>query len=119
MTLCGVLKDILLVAASILIWGTEISGLQAFGYGIALCGLVYYKLGALQMKAQFSDFQRIWAEYGVKHPVMRKLMVFCAVLAFMSVLLVGLAPTVGVDPKSVATAIKDSTHAAPKADTAT
>ena len=53
MTLCGVLKDILLVAASILIWGTPISALQYFGYGLALCGLVYYKLGAATIKAQF------------------------------------------------------------------
>lgn len=50
LTLSGVLKDILLVAASIAIWGTHVSGLQFFGYSIALGGLVYYKLGAAGIK---------------------------------------------------------------------
>ncbi|KAE8441564.1 hypothetical protein EG329_004683 [Mollisiaceae sp. DMI_Dod_QoI] len=45
MTLCGVLKNILLVVASIMIWGTVVSGLQVLGYGIALAGLVYYGVG--------------------------------------------------------------------------
>lgn len=45
MTLCGVLKNILLVVASILIWGTIITPLQFLGYSIALCGLVYYGVG--------------------------------------------------------------------------
>ncbi|CAG8950231.1 hypothetical protein HYFRA_00008469 [Hymenoscyphus fraxineus] len=45
MTLCGVLKNILLVVASILIWATVITPIQFFGYSIALCGLVYYGAG--------------------------------------------------------------------------
>ncbi|CAG8972082.1 hypothetical protein HYALB_00004948 [Hymenoscyphus albidus] len=45
MTLCGVLKNILLVVASILIWATIITPIQFFGYSIALCGLVYYGVG--------------------------------------------------------------------------
>ena len=44
-TLCGVLKNILLVVASILIWGTIVSGLQVLGDGITLVGLVYYGVG--------------------------------------------------------------------------
>lgn len=44
-TLCGVLKDILLVCASIIIFGAPISGIQLVGYSIALIGLLYYKLG--------------------------------------------------------------------------
>jgi drug/metabolite transporter (DMT)-like permease len=50
LTLCGVLKDILLVAASILIWSTTVTFLQFFGYSIALGGLVYYKLGGDKIK---------------------------------------------------------------------
>ncbi|PMD46184.1 TPT-domain-containing protein, partial [Hyaloscypha variabilis F] len=42
MTLCGVLKNILLVLASVVLWGTVIMPIQALGYGIALLGLVYY-----------------------------------------------------------------------------
>jgi hypothetical protein len=45
MTLCGVLKNILLVIASVLIWGTIITGLQIFGYGVATAGLIYYGVG--------------------------------------------------------------------------
>ena len=45
MTLCGVLKNILLVVASVVFWGTIITGLQIVGYGIALVGLVYYGVG--------------------------------------------------------------------------
>ena len=45
MCLCGILKNILLVVASVMIWTTPISFLQFLGYGIALAGLVYYSLG--------------------------------------------------------------------------
>lgn len=83
LTLCGVLKDILLVAASIAIWGTPISGLQYFGYSIALCGLVYYKLGGGMLKAQLGEMNRTWAEYGVRHPVFRKLFVFSSVILLL------------------------------------
>jgi hypothetical protein len=67
MTLCGVLKDILLVFASIAIWGTPVTPLQFFGYSIALCGMIYYKLGADSIKSFFSELTRQWAEYGAKH----------------------------------------------------
>jgi hypothetical protein len=43
--LSGVLKDIILVVASILIWSSPISLTQAIGYSIALFGLVLYKTG--------------------------------------------------------------------------
>jgi hypothetical protein len=45
MTLCGVLKTILIVVASVIIWGTAVSGLQFFGYSLATAGLIYYGLG--------------------------------------------------------------------------
>lgn len=45
MTLTGILKNILLLIASVMIWGTAISALQFLGYGIALAGLVYYSAG--------------------------------------------------------------------------
>lgn len=99
MTLCGVLKDILLVFASIAIWGTPISGLQAFGYSIALGGLVYYKLGAATIKAQFSDVGRLWAEFGSNRPALRKVIVFGGLLMILFIVLGGLAPTVGYDSK--------------------
>lgn len=55
LTLSGVLKDILLVSASILIWGTYVSGLQFLGYSIALGGLVYYKLGIEGLRGLFGE----------------------------------------------------------------
>lgn len=97
MTLCGVLKDILLVAASIAIWGTPISGLQYFGYAIALCGLVYYKLGAATIKASFSEVGRLWAEFGSNRPALRKVIVFGGTLMMLFIILGGLAPSVGYD----------------------
>lgn len=53
LTLCGVLKDILLVCASILIFAAPISGLQLVGYSIALVGLLYYKLGADRLREAY------------------------------------------------------------------
>lgn len=106
MTLCGVLKDILLVAASIAIWGTPISPLQYFGYSIALGGLIYYKLGAATMKAQFSEVGRVWAEFGSSRPALRKVIVFGGMIMVLFVLLGGLAPTVGYDSKYLASTIK-------------
>ncbi|KAA6414972.1 MAG: DUF250 domain membrane [Lasallia pustulata] len=100
LTLCGVLKDILLVAASMWIWGTKVSPLQFFGYSIALGGLVYYKLGGATLKEYLSQGSRAWAEYGAKHPAMRKVIVFFAVLLVLFVVLGGLAPSVGYDPQS-------------------
>ncbi|WPH00203.1 Hypothetical protein R9X50_00302600 [Acrodontium crateriforme] len=89
MTLSGVLKDILLVVASMVIFRDPVSGLQAFGYSIALCGLVYYKLGAEKMKEYIGMVQREWSEYGVKHPVLRKAIVLGAALTLIFILLGG------------------------------
>ena len=40
---CIKLQDILLVTASVIIMGTDITFLQIFGYGVALVGLVLFK----------------------------------------------------------------------------
>ncbi|MDI1487490.1 MAG: hypothetical protein OHK93_006760 [Ramalina farinacea] len=106
MTLCGVLKDILLVAASIAIWHTVISPLQYFGYSVALCGLVYYKLGGATIKSKLADANMSWAEYGVKHPIQRKLIVLGITMGFFVTLMFGLAPTIGYDPNMIRDAIK-------------
>ncbi|KAF2088446.1 DMT family organic anion transporter [Saccharata proteae CBS 121410] len=92
LTLSGVLKDILLVFASMLIFQDPVSGLQAFGYSIALGGLVYYKLGADKLKEYLGQGGRAWAEYGSRHPAMRKMIVFGLIIFVVFVLLGGLAP---------------------------
>lgn len=93
LTLCGVLKDILLVAASMIIFRDPVSPLQFFGYSIALGGLVYYKLGAEQIKGYFGGGQRAWAEYGAKHPALRKLIIFGLVIFTIFLILGGLGGT--------------------------
>lgn len=44
LTLSGVIKDILLIVGSVIIFGSPITALQMFGYAIALGGLVLFKL---------------------------------------------------------------------------
>jgi len=94
LTLCGVLKDIMLVVASMLIWGTPVSTLQFFGYSIALAGMLYYKLGVEQLKGYASQLGRSWSEFGVQRPALRKGVVFLAMLFTIFILLGGLAPTI-------------------------
>jgi len=43
LTLAGVLKDILLISGSVLLYNAEITPLQVFGYSIALGGLILFK----------------------------------------------------------------------------
>ncbi|KAI1105016.1 TPT-domain-containing protein [Jackrogersella minutella] len=97
MTLCGVLKDVMLVLASMLIWGTPVSGLQAFGYSIALGGMVYYKLGFDALKGYAGEAGRQWAEFGAARPALRKVVVIAAALLFVFILFGGLAPTYAPD----------------------
>ncbi|KAK5662787.1 hypothetical protein OQA88_6196 [Cercophora sp. LCS_1] len=72
MTLTGILKNILLVGVSVLIWNTTISALQFLGYGIALAGLVYYSLGWEQIATVTVGFaswlKAVWeAPHGTEH----------------------------------------------------
>jgi len=104
LTLCGVLKDILLVLASMAIWGTQVTGLQFFGYSIALGGMVYYKLGFEQLKGHIGEMNRQWADFGNRKPVLRKLTIIIASAFFIFTLFGGLAPTYApeYDPRKLA-----------------
>lgn len=53
MNLTGILKAILLVVASMLIWGAPVTLIQACGYSIALVGMFYYSLGPDTANAHF------------------------------------------------------------------
>ncbi|KAF7163875.1 hypothetical protein CNMCM5623_008592 [Aspergillus felis] len=99
MTLCGVLKDILLVAASMMIWQTPVTGLQFFGYSIALIGLVYYKLGGDKLKEYAGQANRSWAEYGATHPAQRKSIIIGAAVLIFFLLIGSMAPSYA--PESV------------------
>jgi len=89
LTLSGVLKDILLVLASMAIFRDPVSGLQFFGYSIALGGLIYYKLGADKLREYAGQGNRQWAEYGQTHPAMRKVIMFSVVLFVLFLVLGG------------------------------
>ncbi|CAK5261969.1 unnamed protein product [Mycena citricolor] len=43
LTLAGVLKDILLITGSVILFSAQVSPLQVFGYSIALAGLVFFR----------------------------------------------------------------------------
>lgn len=92
LTLSGVLKDILLVGASILIFGDPVSLTQAFGYSIALAGLVYYKLGSDKLKEYVGQGGRLWAEYGTRHPAMRKVIIFGSAILLLLFLVGAVLP---------------------------
>jgi drug/metabolite transporter (DMT)-like permease len=104
LTLCGVLKDILLVAASMAIWGTQVTAIQFFGYSIALGGMVYYKLGYEQLKGYIADGNRQWAEFGARKPVLRKVTIIVASAFIIFTVFGGLAPTYApeYDPRKLA-----------------
>lgn len=107
LTLCGVLKDVILVAASMVIFGTPVSPLQFLGYSIALGGMVYYKLGADSIKAFVAEMGRQWQDFGAKRPVLRKILLFIGVVMFLLMMMGWLAPTVGYDTATVAQQGKD------------
>ncbi|KAK6537701.1 hypothetical protein TWF694_011872 [Orbilia ellipsospora] len=90
LTLCGVLKDILLVVISVTWIHDPVKPLQVFGYSIALTGLVVYKLGADKMREHYSRLSKEgalrWNEYGTKYPAYRKAAVF-GVCGFIVMLL--------------------------------
>lgn len=89
LTMAGVLKDILLVVASMAIFGDPVSGQQYFGYGIALVGLTYYKLGAEKMNAMFSDARLYVNETRQNKPATVKVIALCAALGVVTIVTFG------------------------------
>ncbi|KAL2886259.1 putative sugar phosphate/phosphate translocator [Ceratocystis lukuohia] len=85
LVLAGILKAILLVVLSVIIWGTPIAPLQILGYGIALGGLTVYSLGWDQMKtltiAGVAYTRAFVSEEGRMSPLMRR-----SVIVFVSVI---------------------------------
>ncbi len=103
MTLCGVLKNILLVLASVLLWGTVIKPLQILGYTIALAGLIYYGVGYEGIQTSFSYTSKyakqLWegekmfetATTGNKGTVVRKAVIVCVSAVCVVGLVAGVA----------------------------
>ncbi|KAK4122659.1 TPT-domain-containing protein [Parathielavia appendiculata] len=93
LTLCGVLKDVLLVVASMIIFGTQVTALQFFGYSIALGGMIYYKLGYEAIKGYAGEAGRQWADFGNRRPILRRVAVILLALMTVFVVLGGFAPS--------------------------
>ncbi|PSR81076.1 triose-phosphate transporter family-domain-containing protein [Coniella lustricola] len=74
LTMSGILKDILLVFASMLIFHDPVTGQQFFGYSIALAGLVYYKLGADKMQSLATDARLHFNDFRQKNPARTKVL---------------------------------------------
>ncbi|KAF3384712.1 putative sugar phosphate/phosphate translocator [Penicillium rolfsii] len=72
LTMAGILKDILLVCASMMIFRDPVTPQQFFGYSIALAGLVYYKLGAEKLQALSTDVRLQVGEYRRANPAKAK-----------------------------------------------
>lgn len=97
LTLSGVLKDILLVFASMFLFRDPVSLLQGFGYSIALCGLVYYKLGGDTIKDYLGHGSMRWQEFGQRRPALRKVMVFAAAIISLFLMVGSLGPRYAPD----------------------
>lgn len=94
LTLSGVLKDILLVMASMAIFGDPVTLTQYFGYSIALGGLMYYKLGGEKLKQIGTDTRLTIGSFQREKPVAAKVIVACAALGFVLMLVYGCGPSV-------------------------
>lgn len=72
LTMSGILKDILLVCASLVIFQDPVTLQQYFGYSIALGGLCYYKLGAEKLQSAFTDARLQLGTMRQNHPARAK-----------------------------------------------
>ncbi|KAI1353689.1 triose-phosphate transporter family-domain-containing protein [Xylaria sp. FL0043] len=86
LTMSGVLKDILLVVASLVIFGDPVTLQQYFGYSIALAGLTYYKLGPEKLQQMTTDARLTINEVRRSNPAGFKLGVICGALFFAAFL---------------------------------
>ncbi|KAJ2968681.1 hypothetical protein NQ176_g9061 [Zarea fungicola] len=68
LTMSGILKDILLVVASMVLFRDPVTGQQFFGYSIALGGLVYYKLGGEALQSITKDATLKFNSIRQNHP---------------------------------------------------
>lgn len=83
----GVLKDVLLVFASMILFRDPVTGQQFFGYSIALAGLVYYKLGPDKIQSLAKDTQLQISQYRQNNPARAKLAGAAAVFTVVFLLM--------------------------------
>lgn len=99
----GILKDILLVIASLVIFLDPVTLQQYFGYSIALAGLCYYRLGPEKLQSALTDARLSLGAIRQNHPARSKGAV--GVLVIGAILLGGYlfwpslhAPAIAVPP---------------------
>ncbi|KAI5459052.1 triose-phosphate transporter family-domain-containing protein [Mariannaea sp. PMI_226] len=83
LTMSGVLKDILLVFSSMVIFGDPVTPQQFFGYSIALGGLVYYRLGAEKVQSLATDARLQLGEFRQKNPVRARVILYGSTAAIL------------------------------------
>lgn len=91
--MAGILKDILLVCASMVIFRDPVTPQQFFGYSIALGGLVYYKLGAEKIQTLATDVKLQVGEYRRSNPAKAKGIMIGAACAIILLVLYAGAPS--------------------------
>ncbi|KAJ9139408.1 Triose-phosphate transporter [Pleurostoma richardsiae] len=102
MTLTGILKNILLIVAGVMIWSTAITGLQLIGYLIALVGLFYYSLKPDQIET-VTSWLRAWLsspslDAGGFSPLVRRTLAIVVVLIITALLIGGFSYDGGATP---------------------
>ncbi|OAA56770.1 hypothetical protein ISF_07286 [Cordyceps fumosorosea ARSEF 2679] len=80
LTMSGILKDILLVVSSMVLFGDPVTGQQFIGYSIALGGLVYYKLGSDTLKALAQEATLAVNNVRQNHPARLRYAIMAGVL---------------------------------------
>ncbi|KAK6612020.1 DUF250 domain membrane protein [Botrytis cinerea] len=93
-TLCGVLKDILLVCLSIIIWGTFITHFNASDMRL--------------LSGYLAEGGRQWADLGSRRPVLRKVIVFGLIITTIFTLLGGFAPSYDIHASEYINAAKNA-----------
>jgi hypothetical protein len=99
MRLCGILKDILIVVVSMLLWHTPINQLQIFGYTISLCGLVYYCVGGEKLREYAFQAARAVAGYNSKNSSRWRIAIIAGSFLVLMMVMGGVA--VSYSPESV------------------
>jgi hypothetical protein len=80
-----------------ILWKTSVSNLQFSGYAISLAGLIYYKLGADQLKASFETAKMNWTTFNAKHPIIKTIIAVFSVVIIIFILMGVLMPKFAPD----------------------
>lgn len=99
MRLCGILKDILIVISSLILWNTPMTELQVLGYSIALLGLVYYMVGYERIVGLSSRVGGMVNDYRAQSRLKNVLVLFC--MGFVVVLILTALLAVNYTPESL------------------